>query len=139
MGKLFNYQRSIPQLKNLYYKKIIKLLNSINSQKQEIILCNRGTLLEGCTTNIVCIRKKKIYIPVRNYYKGVTISYLLNLTKRKIKKTNILVNDMHKYEEILLIGSGKGVVRLSLIPEINWKSKSDLVYKEFEHLYKKLL
>ena len=46
---------------------------------------------------------------------------------------------MHKYEEILLIGSGKGVVRLSLIPEINWKSKSDLVYKEFEHLYKKIL
>ena len=69
----------------------------------------------------------------------MTISYLLNLTKREIKKANILVNDMHKYEEILLIGSGKGVVRLSLIPEINWKSKSDLVYKEFEHLYKKLL
>ena len=139
VGILFNYQRSIPQLKNLYYKKIIKLLNSINSQKQEIILFNRGALLEGCTTNIVCIRNKKIYIPVRNYYKGVTISYLLNLTKREIKKTNILVSDMHKYEEILLIGSGKGVVRLSLIPEINWKSKSDLVYKEFEHLYKKIL
>ena len=139
IGILYPYKRSKPDIKNLYYKKIIKLLNSINSQKQEIILFNRGALLEGCTTNIVCIRNKKIYIPVRNYYKGVTISYLLNLTKRKIKKTNILVNDMHKYEEILLIGSGKGVVRLSLIPEINWKSKSDLVYKEFEHLYKKLL
>ena len=139
IGILYPYKRSKPDIKNLYYKKIIKLLNSINSQKQEIILFNRGALLEGCTTNIVCIRNKKIYIPVRNYYKGVTISYLLNLTKRKIKKTNILVNDMHKYEEILLIGSGKGVVRLSLIPEINWKSKSDLVYKEFEHLYKKIL
>ena len=139
VGKLFNYQRVMPQLKNLYYKKIINLLDEVNSQKQEIILYDRGVLLEGCTTNIICIRNKKIYIPVGNYYKGMTISYLLNLTKREIKKVNILVNDMHKYEEILLIGSGKGVISLSLIPEINWKSKSDLVYKEFEHLYKKIL
>ena len=139
VGKLFNYQRSIPQLKNLYYKKIIKLLNSINSKKQEIILYNKGILLEGCTTNIICIRNKKIYIPLKNYYKGITVSYLLNLTKREIKKTNIFVNDIYKYEEILLIGSGKGVVSVSSIPQINWKSQSDLDYKEFKYLYEKLL
>ena len=139
VGKLFNYKRSMPQLKNLYYKKIIKLLNTINSQKQEIILYDRGRLLEGCTTNIVCIRNKKIYIPIKNYYNGTTVSYLLNVTKRKIIKSNILLNDIHKYEEILLIGSGKGVVSLSLIPQINWKSQSDIVYKEFKNLYKKLL
>ena len=129
----------MPQLKNLYYKKIIKLLNTINSQKQEIILYDRGKLLEGCTTNIVCIRNKKIYIPIKNYYNGTTVSYLLNVTKRKIIKSNILLNDIHKYEEILLIGSGKGVVSLSVIPQINWKSQSDIVYKEFKNLYKKLL
>jgi len=139
IGKLFSYQRSIPSLKNLYYKKIIKLLNSINSKKQEIILYNKGILLEGCTTNIICIRNKKIYIPIKNYYKGITVSYLLNLTKREIKKTNIFVNDIYKYEEILLIGSGKGVVSVSSIPQINWKSQSDLVYKEFKYLYEKLL
>ena len=139
VGKLFNYKRSMPQLKNLYYKKIIKLLNTINSQKQEIILYDRGKLLEGCTTNIFCIRNKKIYIPIKNYYNGTTVSYLLNVTKRKIIKSNILLNDIHKYEEILLIGSGKGVVSLSLIPQINWKSQSDIVYKEFKNLYKKLL
>ena len=138
-GVLHAYQRPIPDLKNLYYKKIIKLLNSINSKKQEIILYNKGILLEGCTTNIICIRNKKIYIPIKNYYKGITVSYLLNLTKREIKKTNIFVNDIYKYEEILLIGSGKGVVSVSSIPQINWKSQSDLVYKEFKYLYEKLL
>jgi len=39
----------------------------------------------------------------------------------------------------LLVGSGKGVVSLSAIPEINWKSKSTLIYKEFMNLYKKIL
>ena len=88
---------------------------------------------------IVLLHRQKRPIPIKNYYKGITVSYLLNLTKREIKKTNIFVNDIYKYEEILLIGSGKGVVSVSSIPQINWKSQSDLVYKEFKYLYEKLL
>ena len=84
-------------------------------------------------------KNKKIYIPKENYYKGCTISYLLKTTKRQIQKSNIAINNLNKYEEILLVGSGKGVVSLSAIPEINWKSKSDLIYKEFVNLYKKIL
>ena len=117
----------------------ISLLNSINTQKQEVILCSKGLLLEGCTTNVICVRNKKLYIPIKNYYKGVTMNYILRKTKRKIKKINISIKGLDEYEEILLVGTGKGVVSLSSIPEINWKSQSDLVYKEFEHLYKKLL
>ena len=134
-----SFKRSIPNLKNLYYKKIIKLLNLINIQKEEIILFNRGILLEGCTTNILCIHNKKIYIPLRNYYRGTTMDYLLFNTKREIKRINISIKNLHKYEEILLVGSGKGVISLQSIPKINWKPKSDLVYKEFEAAYKKIL
>ena len=39
----------------------------------------------------------------------------------------------------MLVGSGKGIVSLSAIPEINWESKSTLIYKEFMNLYKKIL
>ena len=88
---------------------------------------------------IICIKNKKIYIPKEHYYKGCTISYLLKATKRQIQKSNIAINNLNKYEEILLVGSGKGVVSLSAIPEINWKSKSTLIYKEFMNLYKKIL
>ena len=38
VGILFPYKRPIPLLKNLYYKKIIKLLNKINYQEEEVIL-----------------------------------------------------------------------------------------------------
>ena len=111
----------------------------LTSPTQEIILFNRGLLLEGCTTNILCIRNKKIYIPTRNYYRGITMDYLLNKTKREIKKINISIESLHKYQEILLVGSGKGVVTLSSIHQINWKSQSNLVYKEFRNLYKNIL
>ena len=137
-GILHAYQRPIPEIKNLYYKKIIQLLNSINSQKQEIILYNKDFILEGCTTNIFCICNNKIYIPRNNYYRGTTMTYILQNSKREIKKTNILLNNLNKYEEIILTGSGKGIVSLSSIPQIYWKSKSDIVYKEFLNLYKKI-
>ena len=138
-AKLFSYQRPKPYLKNLYYVKIIRLLKLINTQKQEIILIDKGVLLEGCTTNILCVRDKKIYIPLKDYYYGTTINYLLSKTKRLVKKIDISVSNLEKYEEIIIVGSGKGVVSLSSIPQIKWKSRSNLIYKELLTCYNKLL
>ena len=95
--------------------------------------------MEGCTSNILCISDKIIYIPIDDYYKGVTMNYLLRNTKRKIKRINISLKNLFKYDEILLVGSGKGVLRLNYIPEIGWKSKSDIVHKELIKSYNKLL
>jgi branched-subunit amino acid aminotransferase/4-amino-4-deoxychorismate lyase len=123
----------------LYYKKIIKILSSINTQKQEIILLKDNFLLEGCTTNILCIRNKTIYIPKNNFYKGTTMNYLLSETKRTSKKINISIHELSTFDEIILVGSGKGVINLKLINKINWKPKSNLIYKELLNIYNKLL
>ena len=136
---LYTYQRSNPSLKNLYYKKIINKLSFINTQKQEIILLNNKFLLEGCTTNILCIRNKKIYFPKKNFYRGVTMSYLLNKTKRSSKGINISIDSLHIFDEIILVGSGKGVISLQSIKKINWKPRSNLIYKELLNIYNKLL
>lgn len=136
---LYTYQRSNPSFKNLYYKKIIKKLSSINMQEQEVILLKNNFLLEGCTTNILCVRDKIIYFPKNNFYKGTTMSYLLSNTKRINKKINISVNELPTFDEIILVGSGKGVISLSLIKNIDWKPKSNLIYKELLNTYNKLL
>jgi len=94
---------------------------------------------KGCTTNLLCINNKIIHIPKNNYYSGVTMNYLLNNSKRKIKKTNISIHSLHKYQEILLVGSGKGVISLSSIPQLRWRVKSDLIYQELKNLYKQIL
>ena len=133
------YQRPNPLVKSLYYKKILKLLSTINTQEKEIILIQKGIILEGCTTNILCIRNNIIYFPKKNYYKGTTMNYLLNKTKRITKKINISIKQLPTFDEILLVGSGKGVISLKSINKINWRSKSDLIYKELLDLYQKLL
>ena len=63
-ASIVNYQRTNPMLKNLYYKKIISLLEKNNNSDNEIILTNNDIILEGCTTNILCVRMKKIYMPL---------------------------------------------------------------------------
>jgi len=136
---LYSYQRSNPSLKNLYYKKIIKKLSSINMQKQEVLLLKDNFLLEGCTTNILCIRNKTIYFPKNNFYKGTTMNYLLRNTKRANKKINISIYELPTFDEIILVGSGKGVISLKLIKNIDWKPKSNLIYKELLNTYNKLL
>jgi len=136
---IFNYQRVKPTIKNLYYKKIASLLEKNNTSNNEIILIKNDLILEGCTTNILCVRNKKIYMPINNYYKGITLKYILNRSRKKIIKINIFVKDLSLYEEILLLGSGKGVINISAIPDINWKKQSDSIYKEILSLYKKLI
>ena len=39
------------------------------------------------------------------------------------------------FDEILLVGSGKGVIALKNIPQIKWKNKNQIIYKELQDLY----
>ena len=136
---LLPYLRSNPSVKNLYYKKIINKMSSINTQKQEIILLKNNFILEGCTTNIFCVRNKTIYFPKDNFYKGTTMTYLLSKTKRPSKQINISVHNLYTFDEIILVGSGKGVISLKLINKIEWRPRSNLIYKELLNIYNKLL
>ena len=134
-GILVNYQRPDPSIKNLYYKKIFKYLKLINTQSCEIILMNKKTLLEGCTTNIICVKNQKLYLPKTNYYFGITLQFIISHTKRRFIKRNICLKDLDYFDEILLVGSGKGIVMLQSIPQINWNNKSCIVFKELHDLY----
>jgi hypothetical protein len=38
-------------------------------------------------------------------------------------------------DEIILVGSGKGVIKVSSIPEIKWFSSSSKMFKRFSSIY----
>ena len=42
---------------------------------------------------------------------------------------------LNSFDEILLVGSGKGIVMLQSIPQINWNNKSCIVFNELQDLY----
>ena len=43
---------------------------------------------------------------------------------------------MHDYDEIVLVGTGKGVVYVEKIPQINWYMRKITIFNEFQRIYK---
>jgi len=61
--------------------------------------------------------------------------------KFNIIKKNIYLKELNQFDEILLVGSGKGVVSTSYIVDSNWKRRKSKIfnsmYKTFEKEFKK--
>ena len=136
---IYRYQRTLPSFKNLQYKKIISLQKKINLQKEEILFYNKSKILEGSTTNLIFVKNNQLFIPKNSYYFGITLSYLIKTIPYKIKKIDILISNLYEYSEILLVGSGKGVVSISSIDQLNWYRSSLKMYKSILKEYSKVL
>ena len=133
--RLVNLKREKPQFKNLKYKKILKHLSKIDNSKSDIGLVHNKKILETGTSNLLFIKNENIFTPKKDYYEGNTYKYFKTKIK-KIKKKNILINELNQYDEIILIGSGKGVASVKTINQIGWKRKSLNKYKLFSKYYK---
>ena len=121
--KLVKLKREKPQFKNLKYKKILSYLSKMNNSKSDIALVFNNKILETGTSNILFVKDEEIFTPKKGYYEGNTYKFFKTKIK-KIKKKDILIKDLKKYDEILLIGSGKGVTSVKRIKEIKWKRKN---------------
>ena len=136
---IYRYQRTLPSFKNLQYKKILSLQKKINLQKEEILFYNKSKILEGSTTNLIFVKNNQLFIPKNSYYFGITLSYLTKTIPYKIKKIDILISNFYEYSEILLVGSGKGVVSISSIDQLNWYRSSLKMYNSILKEYSKVL
>ena len=133
--QLVNYQRVNARLKNLHYKKILSLQKNINMQKKEILFYSKKNILEGSTTNIIIIKNNQMIVPKGNYYKGITMNYFLKKFKNKYIFKSITFSELMSADEIILVGSGKGVVKVSSIPQIKWFSSSSKMFKRLSSIY----
>ena len=134
--QLVNYQRVNARVKNLHYKKILSLQKNIDMQKKEILFYSKKMILEGSTTNLIMIKNNQMIMPTGNYYKGVTMNFFIKRFKNKCKFKSITFEDLLSADEIILIGSGKGVVKVSSIPQIKWFSSSSKMFKRLSSIYK---
>ncbi len=132
--KLINYKRIDPEYKNLKYRKILNLLKKMDTTKSDIVLYKNRKILESGTSNLLFIKKNTIYSPIKNYYKGTTLKFFISKIKN-IKKKNIFIDSLNQFDEILLIGSGKGVVSVSSIEKAFWKRKSLKNYRILSKIY----
>tara|TARA_A100001015_G_scaffold311414_1_gene414638 strand:+ start:1764 stop:2546 length:783 start_codon:yes stop_codon:yes gene_type:complete len=132
--KLVNLKREKPKYKNLKYKKILSYLSKMDNSKSDIALIKNKKILETGTSNLLFIKNKKIFIPKKDYYEGITYKFFKNKFKKIIKK-DIFIKDLNNYDEILLIGSGKGVASVKTIKEIDWKRKNLKFFRLFSKYY----
>jgi branched-subunit amino acid aminotransferase/4-amino-4-deoxychorismate lyase len=126
--KLVNLKRDRPEYKNLKYKAILKHLSKLDNSKSDIGLCSNKKIYETGTSNLLFVKDNKVYSPINKFYKGITYNFFRKKIKKIINK-DIFVNSIKQYDEIILIGSGKGVTSVKTINQINWKRKSLKFYK----------
>ena len=136
--KLIDYKRIKPEYKNLKYKKILNFLKKMDTTKSDIAIYKNKKILESGTSNLLFIKKNKIYSPINNFYKGTTLKFFTKKLK-KIKKRNIFIDSLESYEEIIVIGSGKGVVSVNSIEKPFWKRKSLKNYRILSKIYQQAI
>ena len=134
--KLIKYRRVDPEFKNLKYKIILKHLSKMDHSSSDVALSFNNKILESGTSNILLIKNNKVYSPLKGIYRGITYKFFKQKLKKIINK-NILINNLKSYDEIILIGSGKGVASIQTISNIKWKRKSLNFYKKLSYIYNK--
>ena len=107
----------------------------MDNSKSDIGLLSNNKLLETGTSNLLFIKDNKVFTPKKNYYEGNTYKYFKSKVKRIIKK-DVLVKEIKNYDEILLIGSGKGVASVKTIKQLGWKRKNLNQFRNFSKLYR---
>ena len=135
--KLVNLKREKPQFKNLKYKKILRYLSKMDNSKSDIGLVYKKMILETGTSNLLFIRHNKIYTPTKGYYEGNTFKFIKSKIKKVIRK-DIFIKDLKSYDEILLVGSGKGIASIQTIKQIGWKRKELKKFKVLSKYYKSI-
>ena len=110
----------------------------MDNSKSDIRLVYKKMILETGTSNLLFIRQNKIYTPIKDYYEGNTFRFFQSKIKRIIKK-NIFIKDLKSYDEILLVGSGKGVASIKTIKQIDWKRKNLTKFRILSKYYKSII
>ena len=133
--RLVDLKRQRPEFKNLKYLEILKHLSKLDNSRNDIGLCSNNKIFETGTSNLLFIKNNKIYSPINKFYKGITYKFFKSKIKNIIKK-DINVSSLKEFDEIILIGSGKGVASVKTINQIKWKRKSLKFYNIFSKHYK---
>ena len=113
---------------------IIKYLSKIETSACDIGLCVNKKILESATSNILLARRDKIYSPINKFYKGTTLKFFEKKVGKIIKK-NIFIKSLFEYDEIILVGSGKGVISVNNIKGTYWRRKSSKIYRFLSKIY----
>lgn len=136
-GQIWQYSRPTPAYKTLDYGDVLDALAGIDRTREELLLVSDdGRLLEGATSCLIFIGGGRLVVPERDRLNSIT----LELIREKWRGVEIVTDDVYtgevkQYDEILLCGSGKGVINLAEIPELEWEHRATSAYRAVRILH----
>tara|TARA_B100000941_G_scaffold26668_1_gene15892 strand:+ start:1741 stop:2511 length:771 start_codon:yes stop_codon:yes gene_type:complete len=133
--KFLNYKRINPKYKNLKYKFLLKNMKTISLKSSDLALIHKNKIYETGTANLLFIKNSKIYSPLKNFYKGITLKFIER--KFNLNYRDILIKNLNDYDEIILVGSGKGVISVNKVEGMKWRRKSLKYHKILNNYYEK--
>ena len=133
-------QRHLPEAKSLMDTPLKDRLQNYDRNLHELLLVDPdGYILEGATTNLLFIKGNEIHSPENGCLPGITRQILketLNGSRWAWNPSQIHMEQLPEFDEILVCGSGKEVARLVKIEGHDWHPANDQAFKELSHKYR---
>lgn len=121
-----NIERNSPHIKllSMDFKEHIK---SIKGDNFEVLLINKsGYVVEGSRSNLIFVKGNTIYSPsLSEILEGITLKNVLEFIKKskyKIEYSSVLYKKIDQYDACFLTGTSIGILPISSINEIKFKS-----------------
>ncbi|MBT4223104.1 MAG: aminotransferase class IV [Opitutae bacterium] len=138
-GELCHIQRKLPAAKSLLDMGLFKEMQKVDRNCKELLLISpNGNILEGATTNILFVRGRTIISPTQDALPGITRQVIQELIPESWcwNTNDVHLDDLHKFDEILVCGSGKEVAQIISLSKIEWKPTSQNAFNTLSQCYK---
>jgi branched-subunit amino acid aminotransferase/4-amino-4-deoxychorismate lyase len=133
-------QRHLPAAKSLKDTPLKNRLQNYDRNRHELLLIDPdGYILEGATTNLLFIKEHQIFSPETGCLPGITrqiLKELLNGSEWVWNPSQIHMEQLPEYDEILVCGSGKEVARLIKIEGNDWQPRQDIAFRELSQKFR---
>ncbi len=142
-GRLIHHRRPVPEAKSTQDKELYGRLSELDLSKEDWIIIDPkdNYIRETATSNLIFVGENFLVIPEKNILQGVVLGQILpKLSENyEIIRSTPTDQEIYKFKEILLCGTGRGVAPLASLPELEWSSTSDNIFKRIRMLYEQLI
>jgi len=113
------FKRFIPKAKTLNYIAAIReQKRKIETNSQEIIYVNNGSVLEGATSNVFIIKDGKIITAHKNILLGTVRNFVIDLAKKnnlEIKERTVKIEELFSADEVFITGTFKKILPIIFV------------------------
>ena len=127
-ARILRHLRPVPEAKSTFDKELYGRLGELDIGLEDFLIVHPtdDRVLESATSNLLFARDDHLVVPEEDMLPGIVLSQLLsNINVFEIDRRSPTLDELVTFDEIILCGSGREVVSLATIPEVDWQRSSE--------------